>query len=116
MVCSGKYDQNSPICGMCARIQNVSRGTNSAWDFDYELCRKKSTIAAKEVEDISAFKRDLAACINKHSAENGSDTPDFILAEYLYNCLQHYNTCVEEVNKWRNPQKEWQQDEHIILR
>ena len=33
------------------------------------------------------FKKDLATVINKHSKENGSDTPDWILAEYLCNCL-----------------------------
>lgn len=34
--------------------------------------------------------REFAQTINKHSLENGSDTPDFILAEYLMNCLESY--------------------------
>ena len=35
--------------------------------------------------------RELTDIINKHSLENGSDTPDFILAEYLVSCLLLYN-------------------------
>ena len=34
-------------------------------------------------ERASAFERDLALVINYHSRENGSNTPDFILAQYL---------------------------------
>lgn len=34
-----------------------------------------------------AFIRDIAGVINTHSMENGSNTADFILAEYLYSCL-----------------------------
>ena len=30
---------------------------------------------------------DIAAAINYHSAENESDTPDFVLAEFLVGCL-----------------------------
>lgn len=33
----------------------------------------------------------IQAAINCHSAENGSDTPDFILAEYLIDCLTAFD-------------------------
>ena len=39
---------------------------------------------------MAEFKKDLEHLINKHSIENGSDTPDFILANYLCNCLISY--------------------------
>ena len=42
----------------------------------------------KHNEMETELAKDIAAVLNKHSAENGSDTPDFILAEYLMNCLQ----------------------------
>lgn len=37
------------------------------------------------------FKKDLAELINRHSLENGSNTPDFILADYLFDCLEAFN-------------------------
>lgn len=45
-----------------------------------------------EVEpETSDLERELAVVLNKHSAENGSNTPDFILAEYLMGCLKAFN-------------------------
>ena len=35
--------------------------------------------------------RDLTNLVNKHSLENCSDTPDFIVAEYLLNCFFAFN-------------------------
>lgn len=42
------------------------------------------------------FKEKLEILINKHSMENGSNTPDYILAEYLVNCLKAFNQSMEE--------------------
>ena len=39
------------------------------------------------INNKQAFIKDMAAVINKHSRENVSNTPDFLLAEYLYECL-----------------------------
>ena len=38
--------------------------------------------------------------INCASAENGSDTPDFILAEYLIGCLAAYDRALVAREKW----------------
>lgn len=43
---------------------------------------------------ISAFELGLRKLINTHSQENKSDTPDFILAQYLNNCLHAFNTAI----------------------
>ncbi len=40
------------------------------------------------------FEEELRALINKHSKENGSDTPDFVLAEYLTRCLSAFDGAV----------------------
>ena len=37
------------------------------------------------------FENELAHLINKFSLENGSDTPDFVLAQYLCSCLSNFN-------------------------
>ena len=37
------------------------------------------------------FREELEDLINRHSKENGSDTPDFILARYLLGCLTAFD-------------------------
>ena len=46
------------------------------------------------------FKKELEQLINKFSKENGSNTPDFILAEYLANCLFIFDTAVNRREIW----------------
>lgn len=41
-----------------------------------------------------SFEKELAGLINKHNMESDSDTPDFILAEYLRRCLEPFNKAV----------------------
>ena len=41
-----------------------------------------------------SFRQELTDAINRCSAENGSNTPDFILAEYLLDCLNAYENAV----------------------
>lgn len=43
---------------------------------------------------MTEFERELAALINKHSLEGGSDTPDFVLAQYLRRCLEAFDLAV----------------------
>ena len=46
------------------------------------------------------FPHELMQLINKHSIENGSNTPDFILAEYLKQCLESFDMCVRRRDEW----------------
>lgn len=46
------------------------------------------------------FRRELQQLINKYSKENGSDTPDFILPEYLTECLKIFNKTISLRNTW----------------
>jgi hypothetical protein len=39
------------------------------------------------VAERQTFRDDLIAVLNRHSQENGSDTPDYILAEFICACL-----------------------------
>ena len=43
---------------------------------------------------------ELAALVNRYSAENGSDTPDFILAVYLLRCLDAFDESVNARERW----------------
>lgn len=49
---------------------------------------------------MNEFEKELADLINRHSLENGSNTPDFILAKYLRKCLETYNEIIGERDKW----------------
>jgi hypothetical protein len=46
------------------------------------------------------FRAELEELINRHSRENGSNTPDFILANYLDNCLVAFDQAVTHREKW----------------
>ena len=46
------------------------------------------------------FRDSLELLINSYSKENGSNTPDFILAEYMSNCLDAFDKAVEAREKW----------------
>jgi hypothetical protein len=48
----------------------------------------------------ATFENELEAVINKHSKENESNTPDFILAQYLVACLAAYNIAVQQRETW----------------
>ena len=42
----------------------------------------------------------LASALNRFSAENGSNTPDFILAQYLLACLDAFNKTSRARESW----------------
>ena len=44
--------------------------------------------------------KSITDAINAHSAENGSDTPDFILAGYLIQSLAAFDNAVWERKRW----------------
>lgn len=52
----------------------------------------------------SDLERELSSLLNRHSAENSSGTPDFILAAYLIGCLDVYNKTVAHRAIWRGEQ------------
>jgi hypothetical protein len=39
---------------------------------------------------------ELASLLNRHSAENDSDTPDWILARFMLRCLSSWNSAMRE--------------------
>lgn len=46
------------------------------------------------------FRKELEILINKYSMENGSNTPDFILADYLTACLSAFDKALKERERW----------------
>ena len=50
------------------------------------------------------FRNELEVIINKNSMENTSNTPDFILAEYLVNCLKAFDLATLRRESWYKPE------------
>lgn len=44
--------------------------------------------------------KEFSQVINSNSLENESNTPDYILAEYLYQCLLNFNECSAKREEW----------------
>jgi hypothetical protein len=49
---------------------------------------------------LTGFEQNLRRLINAQSVENLSNTPDFILAEYLSGCLNAFNYAVQRREQW----------------
>ena len=48
------------------------------------------------------FRNDLAELLNMYSQENGSNTPDYQLADYLIDCLRALNRAINIRSSWYN--------------
>lgn len=57
-------------------------------------------MAKLEPLEVKTFRQELEEVINKHSMESGSNTPDFILAEYLNDCLIAWDKGVKHRDQW----------------
>ena len=50
----------------------------------------------------SQLRTDIETALNRNNAEGGSDTPDFILAEYLVTCLEAFDKTLHARSDWYN--------------
>lgn len=55
---------------------------------------------------MSEFRKKLEHLINCESMEGGSDTPDFILAEFLADSLAAFDKAVSRRSQWYAPAEE----------
>jgi hypothetical protein len=49
---------------------------------------------------MSNFQDGLQHLIKRYSIESGSNTPDFLLAEYMSHCLTVYESIVNARDEW----------------
>lgn len=61
------------------------------------------------------LKKELTTTLNKASAENESNTPDFILAQFLLSCLAAFNTATQQRENWygRGPRPSFITNSHL---
>lgn len=71
-------------------------------DFYCHECRKLNALREKQFprRESLTFRKELQALINTYSQENGCNTPDFILADYLCNCLVAFDNAVNYRAQW----------------
>lgn len=49
---------------------------------------------------VTEFERELSSLLNRYSVENTSNTPDFILAEFMLRCLNAFDTGISDRERW----------------
>ena len=69
------------------------------WEHNPRIRRAEENWEARNMSTID-FRAELEKLVNKHSMENGSNTPDFILAEYLTGCLEAFDNAVKRRTQW----------------
>ena len=61
---------------------------------------ERSAASADSASETQGFPGELADLLNRHSMENESGTPDFILARHLTSCLVAWNCSMREREAW----------------
>jgi len=51
---------------------------------------------SEQIEVTKDFRRELTDLINRQSMESRSNTPDYILGQYLEGCLLAFDTAVQQ--------------------
>lgn len=49
---------------------------------------------------MTDFRQELSELLNRHSMEGASDTPDFILANFMTGCLRSFDEAVQSRENW----------------
>lgn len=79
---------------------------NDAADYEKleDIDKDAAEIAPRNFEDSeekrNKVEKEIRAVLNRYSQENASDTPDFILAQYLMGCLDAWNKATQRREKW----------------
>lgn len=84
-------------------VQDHRDGTVVQPDTDNERAKRGLPPFTPEQSQPETLKLAIARAINRFSAEKGSDTPDFILADYLLASLDAFDAAVRRRTEWCNP-------------
>lgn len=94
------------LCNNCQGVAKLVRDKADAEkgamsELKVELAEKDDErFIVIDDEQKTTFAKELANLLNKHSIENESDTPDWILAEYIKKILEAWNSSVLQRDKW----------------
>lgn len=75
---------------------------------DLAIAQRDAAMALLKVSSERSMRQELTSLLNRYSVENGSNTPDFILANYLLDALAAFDTAVRDREVWygRKPSPE----------
>jgi len=74
---------------------------SSLYDGAFRAAQDKQQGSAREAPDPKkCLMEEIRSALNRYSAENGSNTPDFILAQYLIACLAAFDAAVQQRSAW----------------
>lgn len=82
------------------RLQDIEAGTTVSSVNQTLPVGTNDILPESKVKEKDSFQRELEQLLNAHSMENGSNTPDFILAEYMRTCLKAFNTASRAREAW----------------
>jgi hypothetical protein len=76
------------------------KAVDSAYDDIVRILTTNDETESDITVENNDFTKELEHLINKHNKEAASNTPDFILADYLTRCLMAYNRAVFRRDRW----------------
>lgn len=83
------------------RACNLSEPPAEVWRQKKTAPKEETSMSdVSEMGPTSSLESLLADALNRYSAENDSDTPDFILAQFLLGCLAAWNHSVKRREQW----------------
>lgn len=95
--CDGPHDAGNPCPGPTAPESPILRG---------RIVEDSTAPPVRFADDdggdgpAPTLESDLEHMLNRHCAENPSNTPDWILSQFLIGCLTAWNTAVQQRETW----------------
>ena len=83
-------------CPQCGRPCPANIEKNDAVFVQCPVCFARP----QQESERGGFQKELKTLLNRHSKENASNTPDFILARYLCACLAAWDEAVQRREAW----------------
>lgn len=92
-------EHNESVFRNAGDTENADHARQSAESINEGLAALQR-IRDGDFKQPDSFAGKIALAINHHSLEAGSDTPDFILAEYLKRCLENFDLTMQHRATW----------------
>jgi hypothetical protein len=82
-------------------MQNVAMDVDAAEEIAVIIeSVRQSQVVPQGIPNRRNFDDELVCLLNKYSKENGSNTPDFILADFIGRCLENWNLTTVTREEW----------------
>lgn len=97
-----KTDEGRLLLAAVAIITTESRTLNTPYEVIESIIELKEKMYSNESTRDYTFTNELERLINRYSKEKASSTPDYILAEYLVNCLNSFDNATRNRDTHKN--------------